>query len=57
MPIATLAWSARSDGSVEFINQCWLDDSGLYAKEVASVPVVKTAARFKLCLCRQESPQ
>ena len=59
--IPTLAWSARSDGSVEFVNQCGLDYSGLYAKEVASVPAVKTATRFKLCpvcsICRQESPQ
>jgi hypothetical protein len=23
--IPTLAWSARSDGSADFFNQCWLD--------------------------------
>jgi formate hydrogenlyase transcriptional activator len=31
--IPTLAWSARSDGSVDFFNQRWLDYTGLTAEE------------------------
>jgi PAS domain S-box-containing protein len=31
--IPTLAWSARSDGSVDFFNQRWLDYTGLAAEE------------------------
>src|SRR5487761_137968 len=31
--IPTLAWSARSDGSADFFNQCWLDYTGLSAEE------------------------
>src|SRR3989442_9340361 len=31
--IPTLAWSARSDGSVDFFNQRWLDYTGLSAEQ------------------------
>src|SRR5260370_30012346 len=31
--IPTLAWSARPDGSVEFLNRRWLDYTGLSAEE------------------------
>jgi PAS domain S-box-containing protein len=31
--IPTLAWSARPDGSAEFLNQRWLDYTGLTAKQ------------------------
>ena len=30
--IPTLAWSAHSDGSADFFNQCWLDYTGLSAE-------------------------
>ena len=29
----TLAWSARSDGSADFFNQCWLDYTGLFTEQ------------------------
>jgi PAS domain S-box-containing protein len=32
--IPTLAWSARPDGSAEFLNQRWLDYTGLSPKQV-----------------------
>ena len=31
--IPTLAWSARSDGSADFFNQCWLDYTGLSVEQ------------------------
>lgn len=31
--IPTLAWAARPDGSGEFFNRCWLEYSGLSAKQ------------------------
>ena len=31
--IPTLAWSAHSDGSADFFNQCWLDYTGLSAEQ------------------------
>ncbi len=31
--IPTLAWSARPDGSIEFVNQRWLDYTGISAEE------------------------
>src|SRR4029077_7556458 len=31
--IPTLAWSARPDGSAEFLNRRWLDYTGLSAEE------------------------
>jgi formate hydrogenlyase transcriptional activator len=34
--IPTLAWSARSDGSVEFLNRRWLDYTGLSAEEASN---------------------
>jgi PAS domain S-box-containing protein len=34
--IATLAWSARADGSPEFFNQRWLDYTGLSAEQALS---------------------
>jgi formate hydrogenlyase transcriptional activator len=33
--IPTLAWSARPDGSAEFLNQRWLDYTGLSAEEAS----------------------
>src|SRR5580693_6368523 len=33
--IPTLAWSARPDGSVEFLNRRWLDYTGLAAEEAS----------------------
>src|ERR1700740_501154 len=33
--IPTLAWSARPDGSAEFLNRRWLDYSGLSAEEAS----------------------
>src|SRR5258708_25866441 len=33
--IPTLAWSARPDGSAEFLNRRWLDYTGLSAGEAA----------------------
>ena len=33
--IPTLAWSARPDGSAEFLNRRWLDDTGLSAEEAS----------------------
>src|SRR5580693_6035681 len=33
--IPTLAWSARPDGSVEFLNRRWLDYTGLSAEEAS----------------------
>jgi PAS domain-containing protein len=34
--IPTLAWSARPDGSVEFLNRRWLDYTGLSAEEASN---------------------
>jgi formate hydrogenlyase transcriptional activator len=33
--IPTLAWSARPDGSAEFLNRRWLDYTGLFAEEAS----------------------
>ena len=33
--IPTLAWSARPDGSAEFLNRRWLDYTGLSAEEAS----------------------
>jgi PAS domain S-box-containing protein len=34
--IPTLAWSARPDGSVEFLNRRWLDYTGLSTEEASN---------------------
>jgi len=34
--IPTLVWSARPDGSVEFLNMRWLDYTGLSAEEASN---------------------
>jgi len=33
--VPTLAWSARPDGSAEFLNRRWLDYTGLSAEEAS----------------------
>jgi len=52
--IPTLAWSARPDGSAEFLNRRWLDYTGLSAEEASDwgwTAAVHTEDRVRLMDC------